>query len=430
MSDERWEMARRVLVGREGSTVDLVEVPAPSEHDLQEVLKDAPQLLPSDELGIDGDLMVIGRETSLASGYIDLLCLSRAGEVVLIEFKTGPQNPDFRHALAQLVDYGSDLWQLTVDEFDRGVVQRYLASAHVQKEFFGSGDLSAALGRSGWNLSNEDREILLGRLAEVLAVGDFHYVVAAQRFTPGMRATLDYLNATMRFGRFFLVEIIRLEGAGMVAHAAQVVVGPPRWSASAKTSASQVDEDSFLNGIQDEAYRDAVHDVLAGTAPLGLVLEWGSGGASIRMATPDRQEPLSIGWLLSRGAHWYGARHATFGVDPASLAHTPSVSAAVRRYVNTISQIPGATAVPSKSLNAYTFGPDTLPAVHTQILDALSQLLREVNGSHEAQFRQPRQALNLGGPPLVGEETSALAQKAGCAAEEGSFPSLPGRNWS
>ena len=108
-------MARRVLVQRDGASFDLLEVPAPNEHHLQEIMKNAPQLIPSDDLGNDGDLIVVGRETALASGYNDLLCLARSGDIVLIEFKTGPQNPDFRHALAQLIDYGSDLWRLSLD---------------------------------------------------------------------------------------------------------------------------------------------------------------------------------------------------------------------------------------------------------------------------------------------------------------------------
>ena len=40
------------------------------------------------------------------------------------------------------------------------------------------------------------------RLAEVLETGDFHYVVSAQRFTTTMQTSLEYMNATMRFGRF------------------------------------------------------------------------------------------------------------------------------------------------------------------------------------------------------------------------------------
>src|SRR5215207_7308425 len=93
-------------------------------------MKEQVQLIPSDDLGLDGDLLVLGRETALASGRIDLLCLARSGDLVLIEFKTGPQNPDFRHALAQLIDYGSDLWRLSPEDFDHGVAQRYFAGPH------------------------------------------------------------------------------------------------------------------------------------------------------------------------------------------------------------------------------------------------------------------------------------------------------------
>lgn len=86
-----------------------------------------PKLIPAKDLGLDDDLLVVGRETTLASGFVDLMCLSSSGEVVIIDFKTGPQNPDFRHAVAQVIDYGSDLWRLADwEEFDDGVVHRYL----------------------------------------------------------------------------------------------------------------------------------------------------------------------------------------------------------------------------------------------------------------------------------------------------------------
>ena len=140
-------MPRRVLVTRSEQSFDLIEAPAPSEHHLQEVVKTSPQLIPADDLGLDGDLLVVGRETSLASGYIDLLCLARSGDLVLVEFKTGPQNPDFRHALAQAIDYGSDLWRLSVEDFDRGVVQRYLAGGRVDAAFRGARTLSEAIER-------------------------------------------------------------------------------------------------------------------------------------------------------------------------------------------------------------------------------------------------------------------------------------------
>jgi hypothetical protein len=49
---------------------------------------------------------------------------------LVIEFKTGPKNPDFRAALAQLLDYGSDLWQLTLDQFETAVAARYFVGDH------------------------------------------------------------------------------------------------------------------------------------------------------------------------------------------------------------------------------------------------------------------------------------------------------------
>src|SRR5215207_7490934 len=123
-------------------------------------MKEQVQLIPSDDLGLDGDLLVLGRETALASGRIDLLCLARSGDLVLIEFKTGPQNPDFRHALAQVLDYGSDLWGLTLEGFDKGVVQRYLNGPHCAQRYRGASDLSDAIALSDWTLTADHQAVL------------------------------------------------------------------------------------------------------------------------------------------------------------------------------------------------------------------------------------------------------------------------------
>src|SRR5690606_13953274 len=98
---------------------------------------------------------------------------------------------DFRHALAQVVDYGSDLWRMTIDEFDRGVVQRYLRSSHADPSVGQARSLDEMLTGSPWQLPPEGREALVARLTDVLTTGDFTFVVAAQRFTPTMATTLD-----------------------------------------------------------------------------------------------------------------------------------------------------------------------------------------------------------------------------------------------
>ena len=103
----------------------LTEVVADDEQMLQERLKLHPELIPVDEFGWSSPLMVVGRETRLPSGAIDLVGIAPSGEILLAEFKTGPQNPDFRAALAQAIDYGSDLWGMTYDEFEATVVRRW-----------------------------------------------------------------------------------------------------------------------------------------------------------------------------------------------------------------------------------------------------------------------------------------------------------------
>ena len=58
---------------------------------------------------------------------------SRAGEILIAEFKTGPQNPDFRHALAQAIDSGADLWGMSPEEFEATVAARYFASVPARR---------------------------------------------------------------------------------------------------------------------------------------------------------------------------------------------------------------------------------------------------------------------------------------------------------
>lgn len=109
-------------------------------------------------------------------------------------------------------------------------------------------------------------------------------------------------------------------------------------------------------------------------------MTWRSVGASIRLLTPDRRQPLSIGWILPEGSHWQGARFVSFGVDRATLERTPIVAKAVDAFVERLAALPGAKRVHSK-LDAYTFGPDELPEVAPKLLAVLEQLVADVAGT-------------------------------------------------
>jgi hypothetical protein len=368
---------RKVLVLHAGSTFDLTETPAENEHHLQQVMKESPKLLPVDDLGVTGPLLVVGREASVASGSIDLVGVVPSGDLVLVEFKTGPQNPDFRHALAQLIDYGSDFWGMSVEDFESGIVQRYLEGPYCPSAYKGCGTLSGLV-ELAWKSDEFAWDEFVDRLAGVLSDGDFHYVVAAQKFTPQMTRSLDYLNTVVQVGHYHLVQMIQFHGQDMTAYAAQSIAAPSRTRrAPARTS---MNEAGFLAAIDDAAYREALSDIFDSCRTLGLTFGWGTTGSSIRMATPDRPEPLSVGWIFSGVPSWSGLTYLTLGYDSSSAKYTPSVIDALASYMERVSSIAGAFPVKTKTLKAYTWKPPQVTAAKAQIIGALETLVTAASG--------------------------------------------------
>ena len=71
---------------------------------MQELLEAHPDLVRLEDLGLTGPTLIVGRESVLNSGRIELMVLANGGELVFVEFKTSSQHPDFRGYLAQLLD--------------------------------------------------------------------------------------------------------------------------------------------------------------------------------------------------------------------------------------------------------------------------------------------------------------------------------------
>lgn len=84
-------MARRIILGEGSDRRVLTQSPAGGEAELHNLIKDDPELIPVDDLGLGGPLLVVGNETSVQSGLVDLVCVARGGEIVIVEFKTGPR---------------------------------------------------------------------------------------------------------------------------------------------------------------------------------------------------------------------------------------------------------------------------------------------------------------------------------------------------
>lgn len=372
-------MPRKIIVRSSNHTFPVLEEQlADNEAQLQALVKDHPELIAVEELGLTGPMMVVGRETSLPSGAIDLVGVARSGDIVLVEFKTGPQNPDFRSALAQLLDYGSDLWKMTYEQFEQTVAARYFAGSYCLDTRYRGGTSISAAARIAWpEISEEELAQIQERLGQQLATGSFCYVVAAQRFTPTIERGIDYLNATMK-ARFFGVELVRFVGEGLSAFESRTTIKPPRRNDQPQTT---INESEFLANIADDEYRDAVHEILDTCRGLNYRFEWGTAGLSIRVPTQDRPEPLTVAWLFPPGkAGWMGLTNLTLGVDPWSADRCPSARPAIDAYLAAARELPHAIPTTRGKLEAIALSSQATIANKTAVIEVLSSLMTAVSG--------------------------------------------------
>jgi hypothetical protein len=340
-----------------------------------------PELLPVDEFDLEGPLLVVGKETVLASGSVDLVGLTPGGDVVIIEFKTGPQNPDFRSALAQLLDYGSDLYGMDVKVFEETVALRYFNGQNTTAEYKGTASLADAFDRAWPTRTSDDFSAFTDHLGDVLSSGAFHFVVVAQRFTPAMESTALYLNTLNPKVKFHLVEMVHFTGDGLDAYEARTVLNPIR-TPSKSSGQHSVSEESFLARLADETLKDHYSDLFTVAHGLGLRFEWGAVGTSIRLATADKPEPVSVAWVFPPGVTgWMGLHDLTFGYDPTQAAGAPSALVALDTYVDAMSHLPSAEKVTKGGVKGYSFRPDAFGAVATQISELLAKLVSNASAT-------------------------------------------------
>lgn len=370
-------MARRMVVAQsDGNMPVLVEVGAHLEAELHDLMLSHPELLPVDEFGLEGPLLVVGKQTTLASGYVDLVGLTAGGDIVVIEFKTGPQNPDFRSALAQLLDYGSDLFGMDVNVFEETVAVRYFHSAYCTPEYKGTKSLADAFAKAWPSKTSDDLNTFTARLGDVLAQGAFHFVVVAQKFTPAMERTATYLNGLNPAVNFHLVEMVRFAGDGLDAYEARTVYTPSRIT---KTTATWPTEATFLANLADDTVRSHYTDLFQVAHGLDLRFEWGSAGTSIRLLTPDKPEPVSVAWVFPPGVMgWMGLYDVTFGYDPSQAQGAPSALPALDAYVDAISNLPNAEKVTKGGLKGYSFKPHHFGEIGSDVAELLAVLVNTV----------------------------------------------------
>jgi hypothetical protein len=197
-----------------GGELLLDEVEAENEKQLAGLLKTWPELLPWKELGLELPV-VVGKDTALPSGMVDLVVLGKGGDLALIEFKTGATAPDTRAYMAQVIDHASDLWDMTVDEFEEYVALRYFNSPSCPPvaPAYKAKSLADVLKATWGTDPKDDVKGWQDRLDNQLRTGAFRFISVSQRFTDAELRSMRYLNATVPNSQFYAVELIRFRAA-------------------------------------------------------------------------------------------------------------------------------------------------------------------------------------------------------------------------
>jgi len=205
--------------------------------------------------------------------------------LLVMEFKTGPDNSHFRAALAQLMDYGSDLWKMGWEAFEEHVPLRYFRSRYCPDPLLsGCETFEEALSHIWKDMDGASFGEVKSRVTDQLGSGRFHYAILAQSFTGPILSTIDYLNDVGSL-RIYAVEVVRLAGGDTQAFEARLIKGVSGSRAGSR-GAPSLSEAQFVESFPAGEYRDPVAELIARSIGLGYTIYVGSASCSIRRGIP------------------------------------------------------------------------------------------------------------------------------------------------
>ena len=195
-------MARFVVIREKDAAAERLvkEGAIPEESVLHKELMSHPELVPATDLGL-GQVAAVGFEAGLASGSADLVLLDDHGRLCIVEVKK-EGNPDTRKVVAQLLDYASALWGLTLEEFQRDVIRDQDGNPRELREL-----IQEKLLPTDVEDPESATEKLLEDLTKTLLTGDFELVVAAPTIPEGVQRVMEYLNDRGQRLRLFGLEV-------------------------------------------------------------------------------------------------------------------------------------------------------------------------------------------------------------------------------
>jgi hypothetical protein len=284
-------MKRKALLRDGDEFIVLEEGEFTAETSLQEALKRNPETIPTVDLELD-QVVVVGRETGLPAGSVDLLLVDAEGRVLLVETKLS-MNPELRRqVVAQLLDYGASLWRTapSLPRFENLVLRYWRSSACEDARVKQAASLREGIEPIFRELCGEEweYEAFEASLEDNLANGRHVMLIVASGLVDGLsRDLLQYANVCLNLPLYGVEIDVFQTGAKQL-----IVPRGVRYTASrpSRPSPGHTDRTAFLAACTPVAAR-FFQTLIGETERRGMILYWGTSGFSVRMPV---QPPITV----------------------------------------------------------------------------------------------------------------------------------------
>lgn len=220
-----------LIQSADGAWQRAAESALPDEATLQTLIRDHPEVLPFDDLGDTvPPLLVVGRETALATGYADVVAVDPDGLVTIIEAKLD-RNPEVkRKVVAQVLGYAASLWGFDYERFELDVAQKYFRGPSCHSSTLRDVALDDAMATfvaerglaEGWG-----KLAFREALAENLRAGRFRLVIVVDKVNDELRRIVEYLNACTQPSFQILCAELRYFATGSARLLVPALIGAP-----------------------------------------------------------------------------------------------------------------------------------------------------------------------------------------------------------
>lgn len=290
-----------IIISKNGKDARRVEQSAMREEDyLQEYVAENPESLPLGEIKEGTKLLVIAREFPTNSGPIDVLAIDKDGDLYIIETKLY-KNPDKRHVVAQMLDYGASLWKAYgdgdgfIDEIDTLV------------SMTSAGGLGQRL-KTLYGLTDEEAAGARDAIRRNLSDGNIKFVVLMDRLHERLRDLILFINQKSRFN-IYAVEMEFYEHAGM-----EIII-PRLFGAEVKkelgsaggSRGPNISTDAMLAGLKDPSTVRACRRILQFAEEIKAVQIPRKKSVSIQFPDPKgTKQNLTLFVVNAEGKVYFG----------------------------------------------------------------------------------------------------------------------------